>query len=68
MQFRLYITTDNAAFEDPSELPRILRKISMDIEDGKDVSHFQTILDVNGNDVGRYALKDESYYENHPLS
>jgi hypothetical protein len=62
MQFRLYITTDNAAFEDPGELPRILRKIASDIEDGRDIGHFQTILDANGNDVGRYALKEEALY------
>lgn len=62
MRFQLQLTADNAAFEDPGELPRILRGIAADIEADKDIGFFQTIFDVNGNDVGRYALKDESYW------
>lgn len=61
MKFILNLSTDNAAFEDDSEIPRILRKIADDIDAGKDIAMFQTIFDVNGNDVGRYALKDDSY-------
>ena len=58
--FTLKIDTDSAAFEgDPSpELARILRGIADHIERGGEYEFFQTILDVNGNDVGRYALKD----------
>ena len=74
MRFNLYLSTDNAAFGDETErdladertrveLARILRRIANDIEDGKDISMYQTIFDINGNDVGRYALKDESYFQ-----
>lgn len=57
--FRLFIDTDNDAFNpDPGpELARLLRKIADRIED--DVpDHYRTILDINGNDVGRYAVKE----------
>lgn len=59
MRFQLFLTADNAAFDDAGELPRILRKVAQDIESGLDISHFQTIFDANGNDVGRYALKEQ---------
>lgn len=61
MAFRLYIQTDSAAFDgDPApELARILRAIAERIEAGEELSHYLTIFDANGNDVGRYALKDE---------
>ncbi len=58
--FQIHISTDNAAFEDDSEIPRILRKIADDIDNGRDISMFQTILDANGNNVGRYGLEDNS--------
>ena len=47
-------TNDSAA----PELARILREIADRIEAGTDYGWFKTILDVNGNDVGRYALKE----------
>ncbi len=63
-RFVVNLSTDNAAFEDDSELPRILRKIAADIEaDPTRAWYFQTIFDVNGNDVGRYALKPSSYFD-----
>jgi hypothetical protein len=68
--FHLNIDTDNAAFagpfegdEDPGpELVRILRKIATGIETDAEWCRgwdgwYQTILDANGNDVGRFALK-----------
>lgn len=71
MVFRLHIDCDNAAFE-PSpapELARILRSIAdrLDTVEGEDytdqhggwIKHYQTVLDSNGNDVGRYAVKDK---------
>lgn len=64
MPFTVNIHTENDAFEgDPSpELARILRKIADDVENyqakGMNYALFQTILDINGNDVGRYALLD----------
>lgn len=63
-RFVVNMTTDNAAFQDdPREIPRILRAIAQQIEDGRDYSMFQTILDANGNDVGRYAEKPDSYFD-----
>jgi hypothetical protein len=62
MTFNLYIHTDNAAFDpDPtSEIARLLHKIAERVESGEDISHYLTIFDVNGNDVGRFALKDDA--------
>lgn len=48
------VTTDSAA----PELARILREIADQIEGGVNYAWFKTILDVNGNDVGRYAMKE----------
>ena len=60
--FVLKINTDNDAFEpDPSaELARILRHTAAYIENGGDhyIGVYQTIHDINGNDVGRYAVKE----------
>lgn len=66
--FTVRIDCNNAAFVDyeeatyesaAPELARILRKIANDIENGGQFDFFQTIRDVNGNDVGRYALKNK---------
>ncbi len=59
--FTLKFDCDNAAFEgDPTpEIVRILRLTAQRIEMKGAPTHFQTILDINGNDVGRYALKEE---------
>lgn len=56
--FQLKIDTDNAAFEDDPgfEVARILRRIADKLENGEDFSKFRTVLDVNGNDVGRAKL------------
>jgi hypothetical protein len=68
MYFKLNIDCGNAAFCDADyptyqsaapELARILRKIADDIENGAQYDFFQTIHDVNGNDVGRYAIKHD---------
>lgn len=64
--FTVKIDCGNAAFCDydyptytsaAPELARILREIADQIEGGRQYDFFQTIRDVNGNDVGRYALK-----------
>ena len=57
--FTVKIDTGNSAFMPVSvELSRILRDIADKLENGSvDYRYFQTILDSNGNDVGRYALK-----------
>jgi len=48
-QIIITINTDNAAFEDEDEAPRILRELSKNLN----ISDFPTVLrDVNGNIVG----------------
>ncbi len=67
-QFTIKIDCSNDAFMGPRdthptyesaapELARILREIADQIEGGVDYGWLQTIRDINGNDVGRYALK-----------
>ncbi len=73
MNFHLNIHCDSAAFHDEIEgdfspeveLARILRRIADEIVGGKfsiDENYgtsYETIFDLNGNDVGRFALKPE---------
>lgn len=63
--FTLHIRTDNAAFEDDprTELIRLLKETADRIEKGTldQVHWFQTIRDINGNDVGQFALKPADY-------
>lgn len=61
-QFRLYVTTENAAFDDGedgrAELARILRDTADRLEaGGEDFHWYQTLRDANGNDVGRAGIK-----------
>ena len=58
--FTLTIHTDNAAFlGDPGpEVARILRRTADRIAAGEATGLFQTIFDINGNDVGRFKLGD----------
>ena len=60
--FIVKIDTGNDAFgDDPTpELSRILHEIAEQLP-SRDYGWFQTILDVNGNDVGRYAFKPNEY-------
>jgi hypothetical protein len=64
MNFTVNIHADNAAFKpDPSpELARILHGIADRIEREGLSGFFETIHDVNGNDVGRFALKPPDYH------
>jgi hypothetical protein len=56
MKCTIKIGMDNAAFDDPGELPRILRKIA-DIVDGDgDNNHGGPVLDMNGNTVGLFQI------------
>lgn len=59
MNFTIAVHTDNEAFDpDPApELVRILRKIADRVEREGFSGFFETIHDVNGNDLGRYAMK-----------
>lgn len=67
--FTLKFDCDNAAFDDDidGEIVRILRSVAARIECAGLSGFFETIRDVNGNDVGRYALKnaDGSNYSGH---
>jgi hypothetical protein len=53
------IDTDNDAFHD-GEASRILRSIAEKVENGEATGKYQTVLDINGNDVGRWKYSDES--------
>lgn len=61
--FTLKIRTDGAAFAEteaaycaPLEVARILREVADKLEYGEATGLFQTVHDVNGNDVGRWKL------------
>jgi len=43
-----------------AEIAHILRSIANKIDDSinDDIKMYQTIFDINGNDVGRYAIKE----------
>ncbi len=62
-KFNLFIQCDNAAFDDmPAEVCRILRSVADRIERDNEVpAMYQTIRDINGNDVGRYAIKPDDH-------
>lgn len=60
--FNLYLTTDNAVFEDRpiDEIVRLLRKVADVIELGVNLEMAPVdakILDVNGNTVGNWKLE-----------
>lgn len=60
MQFTLTIDCDNAAFEDPRELPRILLAVVGAVadreNDGRLAAHTRSVHDVNGNRVGAWKI------------
>lgn len=63
-EFKVNIRTDNAAFDDEvgwrSETARILRRVVASLEGGAaDFDKAITLLDINGNDVGRAKLHQE---------
>ena len=62
-RFVANISLNNSAFEDPGELPRILRAMAEDIENSPEYDRFRNAKDTNGNIVGTYAIKPESYFE-----
>lgn len=61
--FQLFFSVENDAFQECEvvEIARILRKIAVDIvrdaSGDKAPRMCQTIHDINGNDIGRYAVK-----------
>lgn len=63
--FQLYIRAENAAFYDEEgnyypneELSRILEQISDEVVDDLNDGFWKTIFDRDGNDVGRWAIKE----------
>jgi hypothetical protein len=61
MRFTINMTCENAAFEDgpAPEVARVLRKIASQLDEWDGYDKFQTILDANGNDVGRWKLGED---------
>ena len=62
-EFRLNIDLEKDAFESIAtyEIARILKHIADKLERDPelDINYYQTIIDINGNDVGRYAIKSK---------
>jgi hypothetical protein len=59
-QFNLNIMCENDEFSpDPkTAIARILREVANNLESGRDsYRQYRTLHDINGNDVGRAALK-----------
>jgi hypothetical protein len=62
--FVMSLNVDNDAFtpEPWDELARILRDCADRLEKDRDTCRwFQTVRDINGNDVGRFAVKHADY-------
>ena len=62
--FVMSIACDNDAFtpEPWDELARILRAAADKLESERDGCRwFQTVRDINGNDIGRFAVKHADY-------
>lgn len=62
--FRLYINTENDAFQGDDcgrfETARILREVADRVEAGDIQDLYRTIYDKNGNDCGRAAFKRDA--------
>jgi len=68
-KFSLHIHCDNAAFADAqgnvtpesaaNELAVLLRVVALRLERGDYYDKYRTIHDTNGNDVGRFAIKED---------
>ena len=59
MQFELTINLDNAAFEDSSELPRILAELAERLRLGHrnmEADWNYHVRDINGNGVGHFQV------------
>ena len=56
MSVTIQFETGNAAFkDDPGEVPRILRKVAGQIQNGENSG---SIRDINGQPVGEYCFKE----------
>lgn len=52
MKAKIIIQMDNAAFDDPGELPRILRDLARRLENDPQDAGSAPLYDFNGNKVG----------------
>lgn len=60
--FTVKFDTGNAAFEGADlapEIARVLRNIAERVERDGPSGFFETVRDTNGNDIGRFALKND---------
>ncbi len=60
--FKLEIETENAAFEDSGEVPRILRELASRLESHAYMTRGEgggvgVVADLNGNTVGHWTLE-----------
>lgn len=59
--FNLKFDTDNAALDDDrdGEIVRILHSVASQIEADGLSGFYETVRDINGNDIGRFSIKDD---------
>ena len=55
-KIKITINTDNAAFEDYDEVPRILGELAKKVIEK--ASYELTVLDINGNVVGKMEVEE----------
>ncbi len=55
MIITIKINTDNAAFEDASEVSRIIDSVAKKIRNGK---NYGKCMDINGNSVGTWEINE----------
>lgn len=55
MKFAVEIEMDNSSFENPQELPRIVRELSRKLESARGYATGY-VLDANGNTVGAWEI------------
>jgi hypothetical protein len=58
VKFSAHIKMDNAAFDDPEELARVLRRIADEVTTGvgrQSVGDYP-VRDINGNSVGTWSI------------
>lgn len=58
MKFKCNLSMDNAAFDDPDELARVLRRIADEVTTGvgrQSVGEYP-VRDINGNSIGVWTI------------
>ena len=59
-QLQITIDLDNAAFEYPSEVARILSIIAQRVDEARESSKWLNVHGVNGNPVGKFRVDPEA--------